>query len=527
MKFLFREKRSIATQLFNVVFVLYCLVAVIVTSVHIISEYKYTQQRIKSELNAYQDIYGPVIAKAVWNLDKEQVKDIVLGISESAIIVGIKIERSQGDEFVPLGGKGLVTNEAQQIVNLAINGDRLAVASATTEDIFSYQFPINYTIYGTDKQIGRVTLYSGSSVILDRVQFGFIFLVINALIKGIALGFIFWIVSKRLLLAPLNKFIEAVVKVKFDNLSTAPIDIDTQKDNELDQLQHRFNDMIKELSVAKEEVLDFNKKLEEKVEKRTQQLNMAKQQAEVVTQAKSDFLATISHEIRTPINGIKGLLYLLKSSPLTDVQDKYVQGASQSSEHLLSLVTTMLDFSSIESGREQLQQGHFKATQLLADIIKLMVPEASAKGITLFSTYETLEGYLFSGDEKRLTSVVMELINNAIKFTPQGAIRISATIDCLDEKNALLNVVIQDSGIGMDSETKKHLFESFNQGDNSSTREYAGCGMGLAMCKQLCDLMCAKISVESQKMKGSTFTLEVPLLYSINKQTINSQEGNI
>ncbi|MCP5078705.1 MAG: histidine kinase, partial [Psychromonas sp.] len=242
---------------------------------------------------------------------------------------------------------------------------------------------------------------------------------------------------------------------------------------------------------------DFNKKLELQVEQRTKQLKIAKQQVEVANQAKSDFLATISHEIRIPINAIKGQLYLLDKSDLPDLQASYVKTAKQSSEELLQLVTTMLDFSLLESGKIVAQRVSFDARELLNTIIEPLKLDAEDKQLALLSDLQQLENLQLIGDELRLGQIVTELISNAIEYTSQGAIRVSASIETLNVSDAILTIKVQDNGIGISDELKACLFELFHQEDSSSTREYGGCGVGLALCKQLCDLLSAKISVVS------------------------------
>ena len=519
----FLDKRSLVTQLFKTVFLLYCIIAIIVTSIHIISEYQHTQRSIQRELSGYQDTYGPVIAKALWNLDKEQVNDIVLGLSQSSIVSGIKVERLQANQYSIFGGQGIITDAQKQFLQLEIDGQYATAKDTNTQDVFSSTFVINYSIYGKQKPIGRVTLYSDSSAILDRIQFGFIFLIINALIKGFALWLIFWWVSKRLLIRPLNQFMQQVKEIKFDSLSDKKIKIDTQKDNELFLLQTHFNDAVKQLALAKTEVLDFNKRLEEQVRERTTELQISKQQAETANQIKSDFLSNISHEIRTPINGIKGLLYLLEMSNLSDVQSNYVKTANASSDELLTLMTGMLDFSNLESGKIKLQDVTFKPAKFLDKLTLPFKEKAFEKQIDLLIKCDIGEDILLVGDEQQIEKMVAELISNAIKFTEKGAVKVSLITQAIDDSNVLFKIVVQDSGIGMSNQVKSHLFESFQQGDNSSTREYGGSGVGLAICKQLCDMMSGNILVESQTSMGSTFTIELPLACKFIKVQENSE----
>lgn len=499
-----RSKHSLSNQLFKSIFGLYCIIAISVTAIQIVEEYRYTQKAITTELSTYQKIFGPVLAKALWNLDREQINDITKGLAEVPIVVGIKIDRRQDDELVPYVGRS-----SNQNIN-------------TGNNQFSYSFPIEYLVGETMRPLGQVTLYSDSSVVLGRVKLGFIFLVVNALIKGIFLWLIFWWFSRKLLITPLNTLTQSIADVKFDNLSSFKIDLNIKNENELSIIEQSFSNMVSELSRAQQGVTDFNRRLENEVHKRTLELEKARNEAEALTQiaesatrAKSTFLATVSHELKTPMNGIQGMLYLISQSALDDKQRQYTDVASASAKSLLTLIDEILDLSKAEAGKFSLEKSIFEVDQIFTELIKsFILIELKNKNIALIVDIENIKHLQAVGDPLRFRQILINLIGNAIKFTEKGEIKISTEIRDYPYANSnkfYLHVSIQDSGIGIADNNREYLFDSFTQADSSNTREYGGSGLGLAICKQLCELMEGKIEVSSEEGTGSCFKFYIVL----------------
>lgn len=495
-------QNSISTQLFQLIFGLYCLIAVSVTTVQILEEYRHTQETIAKELITYKHIFGPVLAKALWNLDREQVNDITEGFVEVPIIVGIKIERSQNNELIPYAER-----KSKQFSN-------------TLNDKLSYSFPIEYVVAGSAQPLGQAIIYSDSSIVFERVKLSFTFLIVNALIKGIALWFIFRWASKKLLINPLNKLTNSISNLKYDNLSSFDIDLKIKKENELSIIEKAFSNMIAEISKAKKHVTSFNKRLENEVTQRTIALEKSKNDAEALThiaesstRAKSNFLATISHELRTPMNGIQGMLYLLEKGELNDKQRQQIEVASNSSKGLLRLIDDILDLSKIEAGKFQIDDSEFDIYPIFNELIKLLRLGLN-DNIKIILEAEDLRNLQATGDPLRLRQVLTNLIDNAIKFTSQGEIRITTELVKIEKSitnEYRLNVSIKDTGIGIAEENLGHLFDSFTQADSSTTREYGGSGLGLAISKQLCKLMGGEIYVTSQKGVGSCFNFNIAL----------------
>jgi signal transduction histidine kinase/DNA-binding response OmpR family regulator len=249
-------------------------------------------------------------------------------------------------------------------------------------------------------------------------------------------------------------------------------------------------------------------RLEHLVQERTEALAIASKQALAANQAKSEFLANMSHEIRTPMNGVLGMSELLNETSLSREQGDYVRTIRRSAENLLSIINDILDFSKIESGKMELEKRAFSLRGCIEEIMDLFAPKASGKELDLNYWLEAEVPEWVVGDEVRIRQIILNLINNALKFTHEGGVFVRVFVEKAadtPEKELLLGIEIKDTGIGIPKEKQAHLFEAFTQVDSSTTRQYGGTGLGLAISGQLTQLMGGQIRVESEMGKGSSF----------------------
>ncbi|NND31011.1 MAG: response regulator [Saprospiraceae bacterium] len=254
----------------------------------------------------------------------------------------------------------------------------------------------------------------------------------------------------------------------------------------------------------------------EEEKKARKEAEKARIEAEHANAAKSTFLATMSHEIRTPMNGVIGITNLLMETSLTDEQRNYAETITTSAENLLSVINDILDFSKIESGRMTLEYDDFDLRTCLEEVLDMFANIASDKGLDLIYQIDAKVPAQIIGDQMRLRQILINLVNNASKFTNEGEIFVGVDlINRFAGGLVELRFEVRDSGIGIPQERRNRLFRPFSQVDSSTTRKYGGSGLGLVICKRLVEMMGGQIGIESEEGVGSTFFF-----------SIKSQEGN-
>ena len=250
---------------------------------------------------------------------------------------------------------------------------------------------------------------------------------------------------------------------------------------------------------------ESNRKLKEAETK----LKEALQKAEEGTKAKSLFLANMSHEIRTPLNGIIGMADILKNTDLTDEQKEYVSVILNSSDSLLQIINDILDFSKIEAGKIDFENIRISLQDIVNNVVSIVLKKAIEKGLEVITYIDPKIPEHQKGDPTRIQQIILNLVNNAIKFTRKGEIVISLELLEENPQSTTIQVSVKDTGIGISEENQKKLFQSFTQTDSSTTRRYGGTGLGLAISKRLIEQMNGSIWIESVEGEGSKFIFTI------------------
>lgn len=444
----------------------------------------------------------------------ENVAEAVAATLAFPDVLRVEVLKTDGGNLLAKGV--LPKGEADKPV-LMQSATRDAYLESESDDAWRFVAPVWSTrqetpfdvVAPTDELLGHAVVVMSKSTLTRMVANIFLVNILSSFFFAAVFLVVIRLLSARLT-RPLNSLSSAMARAEQGDVQVRT-SVDGPRD--IQTMAQAFNQMIAALQERGDELERHRGHLEELVRDRTTELRMAKDRAEVASQAKSDFLARMSHELRTPLNAIMGYAQILKMDrTLTDRQLNCLNTIHGSGEHLLMLIVDILDLSQIEAGKTDLRPTRVDPRTLAAMLDDIIRIKAAEKQLTFLTDCgEDLPTALMV-DEKRLRQVLLNLLSNAVKFTMSGIVSLNVKLVSLDEagKKARVRFEVQDSGVGIRSEDQQRVFEPFEQAGDARSRA-AGTGLGLAISRQLVRLMGGELHLKSEIGAGSLFWFELTL----------------
>ena len=383
-------------------------------------------------------------------------------------------------------------------------------STESLKDYFVFRTPIIDENHLNNSQM--IVGYVGMQVDRNTVKYSQqsqIIIAFTIAMFGSLISALFSIILIKKITRPLVTMVQAIDKIRDGKLDSR---ISGQLVGELNFLKNGINAMAQSIGDYHNEMqasiddatIDLRTSLEQ-FEIQNVELDLAKRKAQEGSRVKSEFLANMSHELRTPLNGVIGFTRQVLKTPLSETQRDFLQIIERSANNLLAIINDILDFSKLDAGKIIIEKIPFALRESIEEILILLTPSCQKRNIELSLRMPSHVPDLLIGDAMRIKQVLINLVNNAIKFSDVGLVTIDVEGDNIDDNNVSFKIKVTDTGIGMNKEQQKTIFEAFGQADKSVTRLYGGSGLGLVICERLAKEMKGNISFNSVEGQGSTF----------------------
>jgi signal transduction histidine kinase len=466
----FSITQEITIAVVAVIFLMISVLGVIVAKALI----KNNEEKIAWQKKSNLQIATSLLADPIWTVDTNNIKNAASTfVKDDNQIIAVRVLDEYGD---------ILVESRDRTMNAGAFKDLLKVKN---------RFLDTGAIKRNNEKIGTVEFIYSTQKFNDELSWLIIKLGISFLVVGLSFGALILWRMKKTITEPVNRIVETSKKIAEGNYQ-----FQVPEENVIE-----FQFISEASSAAVRAINERDLELKRQIAK-----------AEQATKAKSNFVSTMSHEIRTPLNAIIGLTELTLDSDLTGEQRDNLETAKLSADSLLSIINDILDFSKIEAGKLELEKVDFNLIEVLENCEKILALSAKKKHLAFKFYHRPEQDYSFKGDPFRLKQILLNIINNAIKFTSDsGEVNVHLTVVDKSASSALVRFEIQDTGIGIDKNKRDNLFEAFSQEDQSTTRKFGGTGLGLSISKKLIDLMGGTIGVESEVDVGSTFWFQLRL----------------
>ena len=505
-------KQSVSTKLFRTVFPLYLLIAIVVTLVHLLIEFNNTNKHIREELVSVGNAISPGLKTALWSVNYKQLKSIVEGVQRLPVVTGMQIENERGELVGGFGAGG---------VSGSPRSDKESETLSSFDEDFRYSIPLIYEKNGHDIPVGKLTLHSSWGVVYQRLKLGIYLIVLNALIKSVALLILFVFFARIIISKPLQELTMLINNTQMDNLRRGHSqELNSSENNELVLLKKAFNAMLEKLSEAHGQLLSHSDELEKKVDERTRELANREEKLKIAYDQlqqsrnaelktlndKRQFMADVSHELRTPISVMKLQLEALQQGVSSNEDSqKLLQRKIDQMERLIDDLSVL---SKADIEQLSLKCEEFEICLLLQELIEPFRHLAGKRNIELRLRYVDDCNPCVYADWERLSQVFSNLLDNSLNYTNSGGL-ISISVKALGQE---VEVIIEDSAPGVSDENLPLLTQRLFRGESSRSRNTGGSGLGLAICESLIRAHGGSITLHHSELGGLKVIIVLPIV---------------